>query len=59
MASHNIPYMSVPGTIIRILEKIKTAGTPENFNGDFLEKTLGFKGGNYKTFIPWAKKQDL
>jgi hypothetical protein len=55
MAS-NIPYMSVPGTLTRILEKIKTAGTPENFNQDFLSNTLGFKGGNYKTFIPWAKK---
>jgi hypothetical protein len=59
MAAKNIPYFSVPGTIIRILEKIKAAGTPENFNGDFLENTLGFKGGNYKTFIPWAKKVGL
>lgn len=59
MAAKNIPYFSVPGTIIRILEKIKAAGTPDNFNGDFLENTLGFKGGNYKTFIPWAKKVGL
>ena len=59
MASHNIPYMSVPGTLVRILEKIKSAGTPTNFNGDFLAKTLDFKGGNYKTFIPWAKKIGL
>ena len=56
MATKNIPYFSVPGTLVRILEKIKSAGTPDNFNGDFLENTLGFKGGNYKTFIPWAKK---
>lgn len=59
MASHNIPYMAVPGTLVRILEKIKSAGTPTNFNGDFLAKTLDFKGGNYKTFIPWAKKIGL
>ena len=59
MASKNIPYFTVPGTLIRILEKIKAAGTPDNFNGDFLENTLGFKGGNYKTFIPWAKKLGL
>lgn len=59
MAAKNIPYFSVPGTITRILEKIKAAGTPDNFNGDFLENTLGFKGGNYKTFIPWAKKVGL
>lgn len=56
MAAHNIPYMAVPGTLVRILEKIKVAGTPVTFNGDFLANTLGFKGGNYKTFIPWAKK---
>lgn len=59
MASHNIPYMTVPGTLVRILEKIKSAGTPANFNGDFLTKTLDFKGGNYRTFIPWAKKIGL
>ncbi len=59
MAAKNIPYFSVPGTLTRILEKIKAAATPDNFNGDFLENTLGFKGGNYKTFIPWAKKLGL
>lgn len=59
MATKNIPYFSVPGTLTKILEKIKAAGTPDNFNGDFLENTLGFKGGNYKTFIPWAKKLGL
>jgi hypothetical protein len=51
--------MAVPGTLVRMLEKIKSAGTPTNFNGDFLAKTLDFKGGNYKTFIPWAKKLGL
>lgn len=56
MPSTTLPNFSVPGTLVKILEKIKTAGTPDNFNGDFLANTLGFKGGNYKTFIPWAKK---
>jgi hypothetical protein len=55
MAQINIPYMSAPGSITKILEKIKEAGTPENFNGDFLSTKLGFKGGNYRTFISWAK----
>ncbi len=59
MATANIPYMTVPGTLSRLLEKIKTAATPENFNQDFLANTLGFKGGNYRTFIPWAKKIGL
>lgn len=59
MAQINIPYMSAPGSIVKILEKIKEAGTPENFNADFLSTKLGFKGGNYRTFISWAKKTTL
>src|SRR5688500_11606548 len=59
MSTKNIPYFAVPGTLTKILEKIKSAATPDNFNGDFLENTLGFKGENYRTFIPWAKKTGL
>lgn len=59
MASNNIPYMSAPGSIGKILEKIKEAGTPDTFNADFLSTKLGFKGGNYRTFISWAKKGGL
>lgn len=51
--------MSAPGSITKILDKIKEAGTPENFNADFLSTKLGFKGGNYRTFISWAKKTGL
>lgn len=54
-----IPYMSAPGSIVKILEKIKDAQTPESFSGDFLTTKLGFKGGNYLTFISWAKKCGL
>lgn len=59
MPQINIPYMAAPGSIAKILEKIKEAGTPENFNSDFLSTKLGFKGGNYRTFISWAKKTGL
>ena len=59
MGQINIPYMSAAGSIAKILEKIKEAGTPDNFNGDFLSTKLGFKGGNYRTFISWAKKTGL
>ncbi|MCE5264931.1 MAG: DUF5343 domain-containing protein [Deltaproteobacteria bacterium] len=59
MSQISIPYMSAPGSITKILEKIKEAGTPENFNADFLSTKLGFKGGNYRTFISWAKKTGL
>jgi hypothetical protein len=54
-----IPYMAAAGSITKILEKIKEAATPESFSGDFLTTKLGFKGGNYLTFISWAKKCGL
>ncbi|OWK71978.1 DUF5343 domain-containing protein [Pedobacter sp. AJM] len=58
MASE-IPYMAAPGAIAKILDKIKNAATPETFSGDFLSTKLGFKGGNYLTFISWSKKCGL
>ena len=51
--------MSAAGAVVKILEKIKEASTPETFSGDFLATKLGFKGGNYRTFISWAKKLNL
>ncbi|MDE5436351.1 DUF5343 domain-containing protein [Elizabethkingia meningoseptica] len=47
------------GTLPKILNKICEAAIPENFNYDFLGTKLGFKGGNQKAFIPWAKKCGL
>lgn len=41
---------------MKILEKVKEAKTPDRFTQDFLETKLGFKGGNYRQFIPYAKK---
>ncbi len=55
----DIPYMIAAGSIVKILEKIKEAATPETFSQDFLKTKLGFKGGNYLAFIPWAKKAGL
>lgn len=55
----DIPYINAPGSIGKILEKIKEASTPETFSQDFLKTKLGFNGGNYLTFIPWAKKAGL
>jgi hypothetical protein len=55
----DVPYINVPGSIGKILEKIKEASTPETFSQDFLKTRLGFNGGNYLTFIPWAKKAGL
>lgn len=54
-----IPYLPNSGNITKILEKIKQAETPTNFNPDFLGTKLGFSGGNNRMFIPWAKKARL
>lgn len=56
--TQQIPYMPNPGAITKILEKIKQAETPTTFNSDFLGTKLGFKGGNNRMFISWAKKWD-
>jgi len=54
-----LPYVVQPGSIKRILEKIKDAKTPDRFTTDFLDTKLGFHGGNYRQFIPLAKKLSL
>jgi Family of unknown function (DUF5343) len=58
MAS-KLPYVNQPGSMVKILDKIRSAKTPDRFTHDFLETKLGFKGGNYRQFIPLAKKLAL
>lgn len=57
--AHNIPYVNQPGSIIKVLEKIKEARVPDRVTSDFLETKLGCKGGAYKQFIPLGKKLGL
>lgn len=57
--STKLPYVVQSGLIKRILEKIREAKTPDRFTTDFLETKLGFRGGNYRQFIPLAKKLSL
>ena len=54
--SKELPYMATAGTLPKILDKIIEASVPESFNYDFLGTKLGFKGGNQRTFVSWAKK---
>ena len=54
-----LPYVGQPGSIKKILEKIRDAKTPDRFTTDFLDTKLGFRGGNYRQFIPLAKKLSL
>lgn len=57
--STKLPYVVQPAAVSRILEKVRQAQTPERFTTDFLSTKLGFKGGNYRQFIPLAKKLGL
>lgn len=59
MASRNPPFMNAYNFIPKILDKIKTARTPDRFTQDFLETALGFKGGSARPFIPLAKRIGL
>jgi hypothetical protein len=54
-----LPYVVQPGSIKKILEKIRDAKTPDRFTTDFLDTKLGFRGGNYRQFIPLVKKLSL
>ena len=54
-----LPYVVQPGAIKKILEKVRDAKTPDRFTTDFLDTKLGFRGGNYRQFIPLAKKLNL
>jgi hypothetical protein len=54
-----LPYVVQPGSMKKILEKIREAKTPDRFTTDFLDTKLGFRGGNSRQFIPLAKKLSL
>lgn len=53
------PFMNAYGLLTKILEKIKTARTPDRFTQDFLTTKLGFSGGSAMAFIPFAKRIGL
>src|SRR5688572_22798586 len=57
--NQKLPYMSSPGTVTKILSKVKEAAVPSKFTYDYLGTVLGFKGGNAQTFISWAKRCGL
>ena len=53
------PFMNAYGSLSPILEKIKSAKTPERLTYDFLGTTLGFKSSSARAFIPLAKRLGL
>lgn len=50
------PYVTSPGLITKVLEKIKAAATPPRFTQDFLNTKLGLAGGSANLLIPYLKK---
>jgi hypothetical protein len=51
-----LPYVPAYGSISKVLDKIKAAGTPDRFTQDFLSTKLGMKGGSPRAVIPFLKR---
>lgn len=54
--AENLPYSTSVGTLIKMLEKIKSASVPERFTQDFVSTKLTMKGGTAAGCIPFLKK---
>lgn len=54
--AENLPYSNSVGTLMNMLEKIKSASTPERFTQDFVSTKLAMKGGTAAGCIPLLKK---
>ena len=54
-----IPYMTSPGLVTKILNKIQEARKPDRFTQDFLETKLGFSGGSARPIIPLLKRMNF
>lgn len=54
--AENLPYSTSVSTLIKMLEKIKSASVPERFTQDFVSTKLTMKGGTAAACIPFLKK---
>lgn len=54
--AQNLPYSTSVGTLEKMLDKIKSASTPERFTQDFVSTKLAMKGGTARAQIPLLKK---
>lgn len=54
--AENLPYSTSVSTLIKMLEKIKSASVPERFTQDFVSSKLTMKGGTAAACIPFLKK---
>lgn len=57
--AENLPYSTSVGTLEKVLDKIKSASTPERFTQDFVSTKLAMKGGTARAQIPLLKKMKL
>lgn len=57
--SKKLSYVTSPGTLKSMLERIKEASLPERFTQDFVETKLRMKGGTARSLIPFIKKMGL
>ncbi len=57
--AETVPYMQSTGLVTKILEKIRSAKTPDRFSQDYLGTVIGYAGGSAKPFIPLAKRLNL
>ena len=55
----SLPRMNAHSRISKILDKIKSAKTPERFTQDYLSTVLKFPGGSPKAFIALAKRLEF
>lgn len=54
--AEQLPYVPSYGLIAKVLNKIKTAATPDRFTHDFLSTKLGMTGGSARSLIPFLKR---
>jgi hypothetical protein len=52
----NLPYLTSPGTLRTILNKVIELAKPDKFNYDFLENVVKMTGGASKSCIPILKR---
>lgn len=52
----NLPYVTAPGVLKQLLQKIQSASVPSSFSHDFVQTKLGIKSGSAKAVVPFVKK---
>lgn len=51
----SLPYLSSNKNLPVLFQKIQSAKVPEKFNREFLQTTIGLKGSNDRSYIPFLR----